>query len=246
MAKKNSLLKLTFPALTAYTAFLPLGAFIFCVCHAVVADFEAANNTHCHVFNFAPSISATIGTSGGHHSDRAGLRAHVWRICLALHSFPRLLLPLMYRRQYLLQGLNRICAEVACCVNVVEILSLLVMSFVTTRENYSVHKMGFILFVSCSSLYMLQKSVVSREVKPDRMSKYCSLGSLWRKRIFTVYLSSLFLALYFYHRHNKYCEPGVYSLFALSEYLLVLGNIAYHATCYFDFGHRNLVAYSEQ
>jgi hypothetical protein len=46
-------------------------------------------------------------------------------------------------------------------------------------------------------------------------------------------------AMYLFYRHNTYCEPGVYSLFSMSEYAIVVTNIGYHLTSYYDF--HNLV-----
>ncbi len=47
--------------------------------------------------------------------------------------------------------------------------------------------------------------------------------------------TGLFLVI-FYHRHNEYCEPYVYSLFCLSEYTLVILNMAFHwVSTYYDF-----------
>ena len=62
-------------------------------------------------------------------------------------------------------------------------------------------------------------------------------------------------ALYCYWRHNTRCEPGVcsldistnistylgmYSVFSVFEYTVVLSNMAYHFTSYFDFYYVNI------
>lgn len=42
-------------------------------------------------------------------------------------------------------------------------------------------------------------------------------------------------SVYFFMRHNKYCEPMVYTLFALSEFVVVLSNMAFNFQAYYDF-----------
>ncbi|XP_052242625.1 post-GPI attachment to proteins factor 2-like [Dreissena polymorpha] len=62
--------------------------------------------------------------------------------------------------------------------------------------------------------------------------------TLWLKRRMYIGLfnMSIFLtALYFFFRHNSYCEPYVYSWFALCEYLTIFSNIAFHSICNVDF-----------
>ena len=51
---------------------------------------------------------------------------------------------------------------------------------------------------------------------------------------------SMSTAAYLYWRHNAYCEPGVYTLFALAEYVFIAANIAFHSTLYLDFSGKRL------
>lgn len=44
-------------------------------------------------------------------------------------------------------------------------------------------------------------------------------------------------ATYFFFRHNSHCEPYIYTLFALSEYIIVLSNIYFHSLAYYDLGN---------
>ncbi|PIK34743.1 putative post-GPI attachment to proteins factor 2 [Apostichopus japonicus] len=47
-------------------------------------------------------------------------------------------------------------------------------------------------------------------------------------------------AMGFYYLHNAYCRPGVYTIFAFLEYIIVLSNIAYHVCVSLDFSDREI------
>jgi len=53
------------------------------------------------------------------------------------------------------------------------------------------------------------------------------------------FLSGL-LATCFYFHHNLYCQSGTYTLFAVSEYIVLLSNIGFHFQAYYDFQNYRL------
>ncbi|CAH0714505.1 unnamed protein product, partial [Brenthis ino] len=53
-------------------------------------------------------------------------------------------------------------------------------------------------------------------------------------RAFFVNVGSFAFAAYFFLRHNRLCEPYVYSMFGFSEYVVVISNILFHMTTVYD------------
>lgn len=53
-------------------------------------------------------------------------------------------------------------------------------------------------------------------------------------------------AVYTFFRHEWYCETGVYSIFALCEYLVVFSNIAFHYTAKYDFSDQQVLLAGEE
>ncbi|KAH8041624.1 hypothetical protein HPB51_017069 [Rhipicephalus microplus] len=48
------------------------------------------------------------------------------------------------------------------------------------------------------------------------------------------------LCTYFFIRHTTRCEPLMYTLFSLTEYIVVLCNMGFHMTAYWDFADKAL------
>jgi len=63
----------------------------------------------------------------------------------------------------------------------------------------------------------------------------------YKKSILKTYFFCIPLLVYFYYRHNEYCEPYVYSVFCLLEYVIVLSNMCYHMTAYLDLAEVTVV-----
>ena len=56
-----------------------------------------------------------------------------------------------------------------------------------------------------------------------------------KKILLLLYLVTILACMLCYWRHITYCEPGVFSAFAILEYVLVILNISFHATATLDF-----------
>lgn len=227
--RQVSWLRIPFGKLAWVTVSLPLFSFIFCVIWSVLFNFDKATFTHCKVDNYLPSISAAIGNFSPQRD--------VWRTAIGTHALPRLLVASKYYSFYkaVLYKWAHFLAAIACWLTVIENLALVGLTFVSSSDNYPAHEKLFIIFLISSELYMVLTCVLvsrTRSMPPDELDKK-SLRVKWR--LLTLNISFSLLAVYFFMRHNSYCEPGVYTLFALSEYVVVLTNMAFHMTAYWDF-----------
>ncbi|GLV40045.1 Post-GPI attachment to proteins 2 [Carabus blaptoides fortunei] len=167
----------------------------------------------------------------------------VWQWAVGLQAIPRFIVAFMYRKYHkeVLFPWAHCFSAVAFLLNLIEVICLIGLSFWTSTDNYPVHKTCFVTFVVTSELYMVITCVLFKRCRrhPPMNIEVKSLRIKGRLVAFNI--CSIILASYFFMRHNSYCETGVYSLFALFEYLVVLSNMAFHMTAYWDFYDRDLV-----
>ncbi|XP_023334910.1 post-GPI attachment to proteins factor 2 [Eurytemora carolleeae] len=221
-----------FPRLALGTVALPFFAFLSCIFWSLFFDFENTTSTHCEVAEFAPSISAVIG------SDVP--QKYIWNICVAIHAAPRFLFSTMYRNFYkerLSLGVwTGTLVTLNYGLNLIENFSLLGLSFIGSSEVFEVHAFFFILFLFTYIVSMLLLMWYLIPYCGFQMRSRDEMKALVeKKKIVKLTIASSVLALYFYWRHNEYCEPYVYSLFGVFEYVLILGNMYYHALSRLDF-----------
>lgn len=124
------LLRFSFEKFAIVTVGFPLFAFIFCVIYSVLFHFETATYTHCQVFNLLPSISAAIGNFSP--------QRQVWQIAIALHAIPRLSIAFVYlqHNRNVLYHRDQWMGPVAYAFNIVENISLIILSFWTSSQHY--------------------------------------------------------------------------------------------------------------
>ncbi|TFJ98229.1 zinc finger protein 202-like protein [Platysternon megacephalum] len=144
---------------------------------------------------------------------------YVWRLCIGLHSAPRFLVAIAYWNHYH----SCHCAHpryprlcrINFALNVLENVALLLLTYVSSSENYE-------------------------NTCPEERKSY-----KWKLVLFLFNLVTFSLAVGVYFHHNWYCEAGAYTIFAFLEYLVVLSNMAFHMTAWWDFGNKELMVSSQ-
>ncbi|EEB20288.1 fgf receptor activating protein, putative [Pediculus humanus corporis] len=224
--------KISIPSVTWLCVTSSFLTFFFCVIWSILYNFEEANATHCSVENFLPSISAAIG----HFYPQI----YVWNTSVILQMIPRLKIATIYLHYYssvIHEKYFHLC-YLSWIFNICELWALLGLSLITSTSNYNIHAFCFVSFLFSSMFYMVLSCFLlkfRRKIPLENSEK----GSVkWKIRCSIINICCFFLAGYFFRRHNIYCEPRVYSLFAFFEYGVVASNILFHFSAVWDFYDR--------
>ncbi|XP_055894343.1 post-GPI attachment to proteins factor 2-like isoform X2 [Biomphalaria glabrata] len=233
---RSALFQLSFPFMGKIVCGLPLFATFFCVLWSVLFDFEKATATHCRVNNYLPSISAAIG---GFTPQR-----YVWRICIAFHAAPRLMIAWAYYNFHTSvhagkhNELYKAGAALTSLCHVIEVTALVGLTYISSLDNHGLHETLFIVFMASSLVYMLLTILLfywGRSRNGSFLTLEESRSFSWKQRLFLTNISIFLFSVYVFFRHNWYCEPGVYTIFAACEYTVVVTNICFHYTAVLDF-----------
>ncbi|BES94956.1 post-GPI attachment to proteins factor [Nesidiocoris tenuis] len=233
--KKGFVVRLQLSKAAWITCLLPFTAFVFCIIWSLMYNFEDSTFTHCKVQNFLPSISAAIGN---YRTQR-----FVWGTAIAIHALPRFMFA-GFHRQYYRDVLNpkaQKLALAACILNVIENIALIGLTFITSAYNYAIHEKCFMTFMITSEVYMALTCYLLSKERRIPAGNVESRSLRYKYQLLVINMTSFAAAGYFFIRHNRHCEPYVYSAFAFFEYIVVLTNMAFHTTCSLDFHGRTLL-----
>lgn len=238
-----------------FALILPLAALILCIAVCLYKDFTIANKTHCLVKNVLPSISAAVSNFYP--------QIAVWRLLIGIDSFPRYFIAFIYFKNYYFSKRDQVkyghiyigIVKAAFFFHFIELTSLLLLSYVSSTEIFSVHKFSFLFFLASSTIYMFLTLLTHfwparplstnhellnltnnfvKEYDANSLSNKEYKSRQMKLGILIVYILCMLIALYFYRRHNLFCEAYIYSFFSFFEYATVLTNICYHSVIFHD------------
>ncbi|XP_068632640.1 post-GPI attachment to proteins factor 2-like [Battus philenor] len=233
--EKRRVVRIPVSKLGFLTVLLPLLAFIICIILTMYKDFDKANNTHCNVPNIFPSISASIGN---YEPQRT-----IWKTAIYIHAPIRFFIVYLrwkYYRDVILEHCI-IVVNIAVSLNIVENLSLIGLTYWTSSLNYPYHEVCFKTFIGTSIFHMLLICILLTQHRRKSHTTHLERNSIKLKwRAFFINVVSFAIAAYFFLRHNRLCEPYVYSMFGFCEYIVVFSNISFHMTTVYDLKRRNV------
>uniref|UniRef100_A0A8C1IJC4 Acyltransferase PGAP2 n=1 Tax=Cyprinus carpio TaxID=7962 RepID=A0A8C1IJC4_CYPCA len=201
--RDKPLIRLPFTRLAVITVCLPLLGLIACVVLALLYHYNDATYTHCQVPNYLPSISAAISLTP---------ERYIWRFSIGLHSAPRFLVAAaylsFYRGRFSKRLMEQLLSGLTFLLALSENIGLLLLTYVSSNETYSVHKSGFILFIGSSLVHMLCTCKLWSLIAKYSLSAEEMMSYRQKFRLFLFNGFFCLLAAYFYKRHNTYCEAG--------------------------------------
>jgi hypothetical protein len=255
-----SAVSMSLPGLRFFGYAGPLLALAMCITMARVGPlWNKVVKTHCRNAQFWPSISALLGASR--------IFQMIWIIGIHLSSIQRFHDGILYNKFYRAwidrpafsmasrHHLHALRWLMVCCYYL-EQIALFGISWISSRDYYRLHQHAFILFASSSHLFMIAMVLLDyllnrhraallastpKELLAACRARWTHFDRFFRIKLLLLILSfsGYALAGLLYRRHRLFCEPYVYSYFALTEFIVVFINIAFHCVIAFEFPDLN-------
>ncbi|XP_076289391.1 post-GPI attachment to proteins factor 2-like isoform X1 [Lasioglossum baleicum] len=234
---KNSIyMAISLRKLCLATVSLPLLTLLVCFLTGYIFQQDDIHETHCRVYNVLPSISAITGISP---------QRYLWRITIALHIGPRLIITSVYYSYYynILKAIEDIplkmkgsrLLNLCYWLSMAEVATLCGVTYISNRENYAVHEKIFICFMISSLTYMLMAVRLSRLITPNAQSLQ------YKQALFVTSLVSTIGLVVFFLKHRLLCHDLAFSWFSFCEYVIASANMGFHFTVVIDFPKEQLV-----
>ena len=209
-------------------------------------------------YGYTPQLIPSISSATGHAPA-----SFAWRFCIAMMLFCRaqdgLLQYCSFGRAASASAksgssIGHLNAFVLI-VHTTEQACLALLTFVGSNEVHWLHECGFVGFCIASVLHMGSSLLLFRCCYASELrgvtgtAAACASGGAggcssraarlryaysWRKGCAAVNAMLLLLAALLFWRHDLYCEPYVYSAFALCEWLFVASNVAFMSAVFID------------
>jgi len=214
VTKRGPLFQVPAPWMTIFASLCPFLGLLSCFLIAAIFHAEDTTWTHCRVYNFMPSVSAAIGNNA--------VERVIWKLAVAAHNIFTILDSfIMYanlRRHGAGLLASRFCflTKVFCC------LALYLLTFVSSTESMPMHATGFICWLVFGSVYQLSFLLTVRSLPDFKMEPHASRFIFWS---YFVYFACFPLAIFWYWLHHETCWPYLYSLFGLTEFVLIVAYI---------------------
>ena len=209
--------------LPAFGAIAALSGLVACVAIAAILHPDSTTSTHCGVYNFFPSLSSAIGNEDPERT--------IWKVSVSLFNVLLILDSFVMYHNLLKHGASVLNARFLFLAKVFSLIGLYLLTFVNSTQNHGLHLAGFVVWLIFGALYMISFALTIRSLpEPFRLPSFAG-KFLWR--FYLVYFSCFPLSCFLYWLHNATCWPGVYSLFGMVEFTLVIGYVFGAGFCHF-------------
>lgn len=267
----SSRIRIPFQELAIATATAQISSLVFCLAWSIKFNFHESTATHCRVPNYLPSLSATLDFTPQRDVWRAfiGLtsppRYFIAYLYYKIIFRSKVLLFLHWIEVTALIGLsivdsiryfgkyssNAKCKRAQSRENQTKKSSgtetnLMLLQSDTTAFHATC--VGIFLLTSIVHMSLVSADIIGPQAKTLSGVTKCNLSRtrLVKQKIAAVNFLAIIVALYLYDRHNRYCEPGVYSMFSFLEYIVIVANVVYHLQAYYDLSDHSIVVCKDQ